>query len=140
MPRTGRPRKPPSDDPKVNAVRAYNHEYYRYGPTGRKRTGRKRIRDKDTREWATTISKGIDDEPTPKAQQRFRVGEQCWFIANYRWYLVKVVERPENRIRIQSLTGWDSKREAEWPHIGDFEFSSVGTYFPRLRKLGDHQP
>lgn len=81
----------------------------------------------------------IDAEPQPPKQVRYRVGTQCWFVIDTRWYLVEVVERqahPE-RITLRPVTGWDAERQTEWVFGELLQFGVTQNFrlFQHLRPL-----
>ncbi len=100
---------------------------------------------------AMTSKEKLDTEPTRGAQVRYRVGAQCWFIDQGRWFLVKVVDRTggaagtgtENRITIAPVTGFDADKQAPWPYGEFLEFPTsqgrkgYSPLFDRLRPLRD---
>lgn len=85
----------------------------------------------------------IDAEPQRRLQVRYRLGVQCWYVHEGRWYLCEVVKRtpkPRSKMTIRPVTGRDSTREVTWPFDGDLEFAPKSTWFAHLRPLRDRQP
>lgn len=94
-----------------------------------------------------TPKEKLDAEPERKEQVRYRVGTQCWFIDEGRWYLCEVVDRTgyapgtgtEKRIVIKSVTGFDADRQKAWAFGELLEFPALenNRLFQRLRPLKD---
>lgn len=95
-------------------------------------------------------AESIDAEPVKKAQVRYRVGKQCWFVLPEGWFLCEVTRRTggdratfgePKRIAIKSVTGWDATRTVAWPHPEEIEFVAQenNPMFARLLPLNARQ-
>ena len=94
----------------------------------------------EAKDFTATPKEILDAEPARPKQQRFRVGAQCWFVHDTRWFLCVVESRRRGHLTLRCDTGWDDKHEAEWPFgAGPVEISSTSQAFKRVRKLHERQ-
>lgn len=111
---------------------------FQKGNSGFPRFGPRPPRPK-AKDFTATPKELLDAEPTRLKQQRFRVGTQCWFVHDTRWFLCIVESRRRGHLTLRCDTGWDDKHEAPWPWEGPVEISSTSQAFKRVRKLHDRQ-
>lgn len=98
---------------------------------------------KPTETPASPAEKIDADLAERKLKVRYRLGVQCWYVHEGRWYLCTVVNRtptPAPKMTIRSVTGKDSTREVTWPFDNDLTFSPKSTWFNHLRPLKARQP
>jgi hypothetical protein len=94
---------------------------------------------------AVTPADKIDAEVVPKRERlRLSIGAHVWFVdTDDRWYELEVVEKNGSngrRTTFKPVTGWNDKRDLEWPYGELLEFPTASALYQRLRSINTRRP